>query len=328
MEYKVNATTAGTYTISFRVASGTTGAQFQVRNSGGTTLATVNVPNTTGFQVWKDITASVKLVAGIQTLRLHSTSSASWNINYMTFTLSTTGTISPTITKIEAENFSTMYGVEKETTTDAGGGQNVGYIDLSDWMKYTINPSVAGGYTFTFRVASGATGAQFKVKNSSGTILATVNVPNTGGYQTWRDVTAALTLPAGSQTITLVSTGTPRWNINYFSFSKTGSVTANALGDDELAVVNDEASATATGVAVVPNPFADRFVLRVNNTQTGMMNVQLIDPSGVVRKEFKVNKGVAGTVQTYLSAGTLPAGNYFIKVQIGTWSETKQAVKL
>jgi endoglucanase len=81
-------------------------------------------------------------------------------------------------------------------------------------------------------------------------------------------------------------------------------------------------------VAVVPNPFADRFVLRVNNTLTGLMNVQLIDPSGVVRKTFKVTKGVAGTVQTYLSAGALPAGTYFIKVQIGTWTETKQAVKL
>jgi endoglucanase len=328
IEYKVNATTGGTYTISFRVASGTTGAQFQVRNSSGTALATVNVPNTTGFQVWKDITASVKLVAGIQTLRLHSTNSASWNFNYMNFTTGTTGTITPSVTRIEAENFSSMYGVQTETTTDAGGGQNVGYIDINDWLKYTINPSVSGTYTFTFRVASGATGAQFKVKNSSGTVLATVNVPNTGGYQTWKDVTASINLPAGSQTITLSSTAIPRWNINYFTFSVSGSVTANALGDESLAVVNDEVSATATGVAVVPNPFTDRFVLRVSNTLTGLMNVQLIDPSGVVRKSFKVTKGAAGTVQTYLSAGTLPAGNYFIKVQIGTWTETKQAVKL
>jgi endoglucanase len=289
----------------------------------------VSVPNTGGFQTWKSVNATVKLSAGIQTLRLYSTNAAGWNFNYMNFvTGTTTGSTSVTTTKIEAETYGSMYGVQKETTTDVGGGQNVGYIDNGDWMKYAINAPAAGTYTFSFRVATAATGAQFRVKNSAGTVLATVNVPTTGGAQTWRDVTAAITLPAGAQTLTITSANLNRWNFNYFTFSTSGSITANALSDKDLAVVNDEASATATGMAVVPNPFTDRFVLRVNNTLTGLMNVQLIDPSGVVRKTFKVTKGVAGTVQTYLSAGTLPAGNYFIKVQIGTWTETKQAVKL
>jgi endoglucanase len=328
MDYKLNVTASATYTITFRVASGTTGAQFQVRNSSGTALATVSVPNTGGFQTWKSVNATVRLSAGIQTLRLYSTNTAGWNFNYMNFVTGTTSSTSTTTTKIEAETYSSMYGVQKETTTDVGGGQNVGYIDNGDWMKYAINAPVAGTYTFSFRVATAASGAQFKVKNSAGTVLATVNVPTTGGAQTWGNVTAAITLPAGAQSLTITSANLNRWNFNYFTFSTSGSVTANALGDESLAVVNDEASATATGVAVVPNPFADRFVLRVNNTLTGLMNVQLIDPSGVVRKTFKVTKGVAGTVQTYLSAGALPAGTYFIKVQIGTWTETKQAVKL
>ena len=31
-----------------------------------------------------------------------------------------------------------MAGVQVETTTDAGGGQNVGYIDAGDWMSYDV----------------------------------------------------------------------------------------------------------------------------------------------------------------------------------------------
>jgi hypothetical protein len=70
-----------------------------------------------------------------------------------------------------------------------GGGQNVSYINLNDWMEYKVNVTAPATYTITFRVASGTTGAQFQVRNSSGTALATVSVPNTGGFQTWKSVT-------------------------------------------------------------------------------------------------------------------------------------------
>jgi hypothetical protein len=198
------------------VASGTTGAKFQVVNAAGTVLTTVTVPNTGGWQTWKSINASVNLTAGSQALKLVSTTTTRWNFNYFTYT-APTSTTTPSGTKTEAENYTTMYGVQKEITTDIDGGQNVGYIDINDWMKYSVNAATSGTYTFTFRVASGATGAQFKIKNSSGTDLATVNVPNTGGWQTWKDVRASINLTAGTQTLIFSSTATPRWNINYFT---------------------------------------------------------------------------------------------------------------
>jgi dienelactone hydrolase len=327
MSYSIKTTSAGTYSVTFRVASAETGAQCQVKNSSGTVLATITVPNTGAWQVWKDVTASVSLVSGTQTLKLYSANAAGWNINYMYFASGSATSSEPSATKIEAENYSAMSGVEKQTTTDAGGGQNISYIDKGDWMTYNVNVAKAGAYTFTFRVASTSTGGQFKLLNASGTALTTVTVPNTGGWQAWRNVTATVTLPAGSQVLKISSTATPHWNLNYFTFSlSSGTTSASALASNMERA--EETAAQAPAISITPNPFADKFVLTVNNDLTGVLKVQLIDVNGTVRKEFQLLKNGTGTMQSYLSAGTLPAGTYFIKVQMGTWSQSKQAVKL
>ena len=128
----------------------------------------------------------------------------------------------------------------------------------------------------------------------------------------------------------LYSTGTPRWNINYFKYAiSSTTTTSTALASGEGTVAVAEKTATITNdIAVAPNPFSEKFVLQVNCANTGTMKVELVDASGVVRKTFQVSKNVAGTTQTYLSAGTLPAGNYFVKVTVGDWSKTTQVVKL
>lgn len=326
MEYNIKTTASGTFSVKFRVASGTsTGSQFQVKSSSGTVLATVTVPATGGYQSWKDVTASVNLVSGTQTLRLQSTKSARWNINYMSFISGTTSSTATSSTKIEAENYKTMRGVLSETTKDAGGGKNVTDINLKDYMTYAINVAAAGVNTLTFRVAANVSGGQLQLKNERGIALATVTIPNTGGTQTWRDVTASVTLPAGAQTLWVYSTAASKWNFNYFTYKAAGATSGTVAASTNVA---EEAATVASGAAVTPNPFTDRFVLTVNAPNTGIMKVQLVDVSGVVRKEFQVMKSAAGTMQTYLSAGTLPAGNYFVKVQIGSWSQSKQIVKL
>jgi hypothetical protein len=60
------------------------------------------------------------------------------------------------------------------------------------------------------------TGA-FHLSNSSGTkLISSVNVPATGGWETWATVTvtAKVTLPAGQQVLT-VNQDKAGWNINY-----------------------------------------------------------------------------------------------------------------
>ncbi|WP_282577787.1 carbohydrate-binding protein [Paenibacillus mellifer] len=119
--------------------------------------------------------------------------------------------------KIEAENFSTMNGIQTEPTSDTGGGLNVGWIHVGDWLDFNVNILNAGTYTVEYRVASN-TGTGAIQLQSSGTTLATTTVPNTGGWQNWQTVTASVPLSAGSQTLRVYASGYD-FNLNWIGFT-------------------------------------------------------------------------------------------------------------
>jgi hypothetical protein len=83
--------TAGTYTVTFRVAAESAiHDAFHVSNSAGTNLSgSVAVPDTGGWQAWTNVTASVTLPAGKQTLTINQ-DNAGWNLNYATFAAGST----------------------------------------------------------------------------------------------------------------------------------------------------------------------------------------------------------------------------------------------
>ena len=57
------------------------------------------------------------------------------------------------------------------------------------------------------------------IASSSGANLSgNINVPATGGWQTWTTVTATVTLPAGQQTLT-IDQDNGGWNIHQLTFA-------------------------------------------------------------------------------------------------------------
>jgi hypothetical protein len=85
--YTVNVAAAGTYNVTFEVASpsGVTDG-FHIANSSGTNLSgSVNIPATSGWQTWTTVTASVTLPAGQQVLTLNE-DNGGWNIDTVAFT--------------------------------------------------------------------------------------------------------------------------------------------------------------------------------------------------------------------------------------------------
>jgi endoglucanase len=312
------------------VASLFGGAQFQLRKTDGTVLATVNVPNTGSFQTWQTVSASVTLPAGQQTLRIYTVrASGGWNLNWWDIVGASSNTSSTTSSSvhIEAEDYSNQYGILTEPTSDAGGGKDVGYQDDNDWMDYSVNLSSSGTYSMNFRVASLFGGAQFQVKASDGTVLTTVTVPNTGSFQTWQTVSASVTLPAGQQTLriyTLKASG--GWNLNWMDIMAQGSTTSTvktaAVGD---AVVSD--SSSGAGMTIFPNPVIDRFSIKVNNNIKGQMTVHIVNISGQQIKQFILAKQNVGAVQSYLSIGDLPKGEYIVTVQMKDWTKSEKMIK-
>jgi hypothetical protein len=132
------------------------------------------------------------------------------------------GNAKPIPGKIEAENYDNMFGVQTQGTTD-DAGLNVGWIDNGDWMDYVVNVASAGSYNVGFRIATPEDGSQLQLRASDGTVLTTVDLPNTGDFQVWQTVSATVTLPAGVQTLRLISTSDANWNINWVQFDGTAA---------------------------------------------------------------------------------------------------------
>lgn len=120
---------------------------------------------------------------------------------------------------IPASKYVSAFGVQAENTTDAGGGQHLAWIDVTDWMRYApVTIFSAGKYTFNFRVATPNPGQQLALTNAAtGEVLATVALPNTGGWHNWASVSTVVNLPAGAIEFKLVAR-TSGFNFNWFSY--------------------------------------------------------------------------------------------------------------
>jgi hypothetical protein len=120
----------------------------------------------------------------------------------------------------DVQNSGGMYrpldGVDIESCSDVNGGYDVGWTQNGEWISYTIEVTDTGSYSIGARVAStAATGAlHFEVDGTN--VTGSMNVPNTGGWQTWATVQSKnfnLT-PGLHQLKLLIDAG--NFNINYF----------------------------------------------------------------------------------------------------------------
>jgi Carbohydrate binding module (family 6)/Right handed beta helix region len=239
LNYTINVTTAGTYTLEVRVASNGTGGTFHLNVNGADNTGPLVVPNTGGSQTWTLVTKSgIALAAGTQVLRLvmdaNGPSGGIGNFNWLRLTLVApptndgtpfNGTPAVVPGTIEAERFNDggegiayhdltagnsggafrNTDVDIQATTDTGGGYNVGWTRGGEWLNYTINVTTAGTYTLEVRVASNGGGGTFHLNVNGVDRTGPLGVPNTGGWQIWTLVTkSGITLAAGTQVLRLV----------------------------------------------------------------------------------------------------------------------------
>ena len=77
----------------------------------------------------------------------------------------------------------------------------MGWIRVGEWLKFTVNVAAAGTYTLAARVASAGAGGRFHVEANGVDKTGALTVPDTGGWQSWRTVSKAVTLAAGVQVL-------------------------------------------------------------------------------------------------------------------------------
>ncbi|MFF4587269.1 glycoside hydrolase family 16 protein [Streptomyces sp. NPDC001388] len=128
---------------------------------------------------------------------------------------------------IQAESYDSQSGVTTETTTDTGGGQDIGYLANGDWALYkgvTFGSTAAA--QFSARVASGAAAGvsglvEVRLDSRTSTPVGSFAVANTGGWQSWKTVPANISAVTGTHDVYLTFTSGQSAdfvNVNWFTF--------------------------------------------------------------------------------------------------------------
>jgi hypothetical protein len=228
-----------------------------------------------------------------------------------------------------------------ETTTDTGGGYNVGWTAVGQWMKYSVNATMASAsYTLTVRVACNGVGGTFHVTMDGSDISGILSIPDTGGWQVWQTLTVSgISLSTGNHLMELVvdSSGAGGvGNFNWFQFDVPGTPTPTVIPTATYTACAPTGNfgMTTLGAFLVNNPGPDPypntswFVLGspvtaesisgyVGSSAAGLIQFMIYDDSS-----GKPNNLVAATVPfapsvnawntVAITPTSLPAGTYWL----------------
>lgn len=223
---------AATFTIA---ASGSGPLSYQWQKSGsniaGATNSTYTTPPTTTADNNSVFRCVVSNPAGIVT-----SNSATLTVTTPTIEAPYGGTAWPIPGTIQAEDYDMggegiayhdttagntggayrIENVDIRACSDTNGGYQVGWTDAGEWLNYSVNVSATGSYTLTERIAAGATGGALHVEFDGANATGTVNVPYTGGWDTWQSLAQTVYLTAGPH-IMRVFIESAGFDMNYFN---------------------------------------------------------------------------------------------------------------
>ena len=200
--------------------------------------------NSTGSQTWQarsdgslynpqsgrcldDPGGSTTNGARLQIYDCNGSAAQRWTSSQFGSTGGSTGTV-PATSTIQAEAYNSQSGTVAETTTDTGGGQDLGSIANGDWVQYNnVDFGSSGLHTFSGRVASGAAGGvsgivEVHLDALTNPAIGSFSIGNTGGWQSWRTVPAAISTTTGTHTVYVkfVSGQSADFvNLNWLTFS-------------------------------------------------------------------------------------------------------------
>ena len=133
-------------------------------------------------------------------------------------------------------------GQDLSYDSDGTGGDNqVNWVKtdkrVKAWVAYK-GVLLAGATEFDARVASSSDVASMEVRldRLDGPLVCKVKIPNTGDFQKWTDVRAAITPVTGEHTVYLLFLGEPGplFGIRYFGFTPAKAVASPAQGPVEV----------------------------------------------------------------------------------------------
>lgn len=109
--------------------------------------------------------------------------------------------------------------VDLETTQDSDGDYNISYILSGEWLEYSVEVAQSNTYRLDLRIATQQDDKTMHVEIDGQDVTGTINIPNTGGWQTWETISVEnITLTSGPHIVRLVFEA-DYFNLNYIEFS-------------------------------------------------------------------------------------------------------------
>ena len=139
-----------------------------------------------------------------------------------------------------------------DAVTSTSEGATIGWIAGGEWLEYTVNVETSGTYNLTFRYASenGNGGGPFHLEQDDIAITDDIDVPTTGGWDTWQSQTVEnIELTAGSHILKLAFGG-GEFNIARMTFERSGDLSFNqpiAKAGEDIWIDSPETEATMNG---------------------------------------------------------------------------------
>ncbi|WP_034230546.1 carbohydrate-binding protein, partial [Aquimarina pacifica] len=144
-----------------------------------------------------------------------------------------------------------MYEIQTEVTTDDGGGENVGWINNGNWLRFD-DINLSGISNMDARIACNFTGGTIEIRTGSttGTLIGSISVSNTGGNQNWQTLNTSISNVSGIQDIYLVFTGGSGYlfNVNWIEFNNSSQSNKDIATTeiDDISIYPNPVSAVAT----------------------------------------------------------------------------------
>jgi endoglucanase len=201
----------------------------------------------------------------------------------------------------------------------ASGEFYVGWIETGEWLQYTLQVDSTAVYDLYARIASTLATSRMKVLLDGQTLIAGVAIPNTGGWEKWREVAVAKPrLNKGVHTLRMVAEQ-GGFNLAQFFFDV----------NTETGVDIESSSARSFQLAQnYPNPFNASTVLCFSLPERENVTLAVYDATGREQVVLLSGEVDSGLHQVRWNSAGIANGVYFLKLKAGRNMLVRKALLL
>ncbi len=187
--------------------------------------------------------------------------------------------------------------VDVQTTSDIGGGYNLGWIEKGEWLEYTIDSVSSGIYDIYLRVAAVTDNRKSITLQLDGENLGIASFYGTNGWQNWTTIKIGnVNVQAGENKVLRLNMTSGGFNMNWIEFVPTDSVLLSSQPNhiSSGSVSSLESSDGSSGLSCsfnIESEWKNGFIARVDVCNNGRVSKNKWTASWRFNDESRMTNG-------------------------------------